>query len=139
MELENFTMGMIIALFAIVIIIISIFSILIYLDIQSEFVPLLTLMGVNIGLIFIEIGIVIFYIGTSKGKFFKGKRLKNLLLELNSIRNTKDDVKKEYYSRKLDEKTRNRILSDLREEELKIKNKIELIKDNDNNPEEEEG
>lgn len=129
LDFENFSWGIIISLFAVVIILTSVFGFTTGLGFDPDKVPIFTLLGFNLALILLEAGIAIYMYGVVKGKFNKEDRMKNLLLQLNSVKNARKDVEKGFFSRKLGKESRDNILTDLKQKELELKNQLELLRE----------
>lgn len=128
MKQDKFIMGVIIGLFVSVLLFSFTFIVSLITGISRETSLIYSLLVFTISLLMVEMGVLVYYMGFTRGKFSKKERLENLVIELNSIKNAKKDVQKGYFQRGLDKKSRDDILDRLKERELRIKNEIELLK-----------
>lgn len=129
LDFENFSWGIILGIFAVVVLLISVFGFLISLNFDPEKVPMFTLLGLNVALVFLEGGIALYILGVEKGVLHKDDKRKSLLLKLNSIKNARKDVQKGFFSRKLDKESRDEMVRDLKKEEIQLQNRIDLLGD----------
>lgn len=135
LNLENFSWGIIVGLFAVVILLTVVFGFSVGFGFDPTKVPLVTLLGFNVALILLESGIAIYILGVQKGLFSKKDRIKDLLLQLNAVKSAREDVEKGFFSRKLGRESRDEILRDLKKRELELKNQIELMKEREGSSE----
>lgn len=125
---EDFTWGLITGLFVSILLLFGVFGITVLLGFRATGVLMMTIIGFNFAVVLFGISFGIYYLAIVKGKINKGRRLKDLLIELQSIKNAKKQIEEGYFKRTLDKDSRDKILRDLKKNGTKLKNQIELLK-----------
>lgn len=133
---EDFTWGLITGLFVSIILLFGVFGLTILLGFQASGVLLMTIIGFNFAVVLFGISFGIYYLAVIKGKINKSQRVKDLLLELQSIKNARKQIEEGYFKRTLDKDSKDNILRDLKKNETKLENQIELLKMEDDMEEE---
>lgn len=130
MKHENFLWGSVFSLFAIVAVIFLSVMISMKMGFSPSESSIYILMGLNFSLLFLEIGLIIYYQGIRSGKIDKEGRMKDLLIQLNAVKQAEKEIKQSYFKRKLDKNSYNDILNKLKKDEVKLKNEIDGYKTN---------
>ncbi len=130
-DFENFSWGIIVGLFAVVVLLGVTFGLSATMGIEREMVPLYTLLAFTTSMALFEAGLIVYMHGTTSGTFHAEDRKNNLVLELNSIRSTRKDVEKGFMKREMDKESRDEMLRNLKQKELEIKNKLIALRKKD--------
>jgi len=128
-DFEYFSWGIVVGLFAVVVLLGVTFGFSATMDIEPEMVPLYSLLGFTASMAIFEGGLIIYLYGANRGKFHGEERKKNLILKLNSVRNAREDVEEGFMERNMDKDSRDQMLRDLKQKELEIKNQLEALQD----------
>ncbi|MFP4116575.1 MAG: hypothetical protein ACLFQ8_00595 [Candidatus Aenigmatarchaeota archaeon] len=126
-DFEHFSWGVVVALFAVIVLLGVTFGFSASLDIEMEKVPLYALLGFTISMALFEGGLIVYLYGANRGAFHSEERRKNLILKLNSVKNAREDVEEGFMKRNMDKESRDEMLRDLKQKELEIKNQLETL------------
>lgn len=130
---NKFLLGVIIGLF------LSIFVLYLSLNIASNLtddeslIPMYTVFAYLAFLIVPELLLLIYYTAFAVDEDFNERqddhdKLMELSQELNSIKRAKEDVQQGYFQRNIDEDTMDNMLQNLKQREIEIKNRIDMLK-----------
>ncbi|MFP4634188.1 MAG: hypothetical protein ACLFM9_04470 [Candidatus Aenigmatarchaeota archaeon] len=122
LDFDNFFWGLILSLFAVVIILGASFLYPSLLSYAPEAIPLYTLLGFSISLVLFESVLLIYMHSVNTGLFHSEERAKSMLLKLNSIQRAKENLEKE------DEYGEN-MLEELEESEEEVKRELRSLMD----------
>lgn len=126
---KNFLLGVVIGLA------LSVFVLYISLHIAStltddeKLIPVYTIFSYLLFLVVPELLLLIYYtaFAVEEGSE-KQQKLVDLSTELDSIQRAKEDVQKGYFQRNIDEGTMDNMLQDLKQREIEVKNKIDMLR-----------
>lgn len=128
MRYENFLWGSLFSLFVVVGVIFSSFLISFKLNMSLLNSAVYILMALNLSLVVFEVWLIMYYQGVRSGKIDKEGMMKDLLIQLNAVKQAEKEIKQNYFKRKLDKDSYNDIVNKLRKDEVKLKNQIEGYK-----------
>lgn len=126
-DFEDFSWGLILGLFVVVALLGIVFAFAARGDFFDDMVPVYTLLGFTFSIAAFEAGLIVYMHGVNRGTFHKGEMKKNLLLELNALKNAREDVEKGFMKREMDEASRDEMVRDLKQKELEIKNRLAAL------------
>lgn len=135
MKFVDFMKGLTVGLISAAVLLTMILGLSVVVGFEGETMLLMTLIGFNIGLTLLGAGILVYYFAVVKGKINKDDRIKDLVLELNSIESAKKDIEKGYFQRNIDAESKKDIMNDLKRREAKVRNQIKILQDANGNDE----
>ncbi len=130
-EFENFSWGLVIGLFVVVVLLSVAFFVSAYPDFFDHMVPIYTLLGFVFSIAIFEAGLIVYMHGVNRGTFHKENRQQNLVLRLNAVKNARKDVEEGFMKREMDKESRDQMLRNLKQKELEIKNRLTALKGED--------
>lgn len=131
MKFRDFIMGIVTGLIAVTVMLAAIFFLSIGVGFDGDEVLLVTIVGFNAALLLFGMGIALYYVAVVRGKIGRDDRVKDLVLELNSIESAMKDIEKGYFKRNIDAESKNSIMNDLKRREAKLKNQIKILQNRD--------
>ncbi len=126
-DFEHFSWGIIVGLFAVVVLLGVTFGFSASLDIDMELVPLYALLGFSVSMSLFEAGLIIYMYGTNRGTFHREARKENLILKINAVKNARNEVEEGFMKRDMDKDSRDQMLRNLKQKEIEMKNRLEAL------------